>query len=162
MDKCSESLAVSLLRDAFPPKLIRAETLWAKESKHAWRIEDEIKISGIEGLTWIEITAPQARGTWDILEYVAPDCWPTLLPGYLKWLWNVEAADVMVSAISSLLIEKFHQKSHGFQLEQLECIGRFFSAALNHTRQLLSDEDAAGYLTAIGLVDALTVSGGNS
>lgn len=119
------------------------------------RVYDEIGIAEIEGLTWVEISAKQARGTWDLLELISPTSLPIILPGYLKWLWEVEEADGMVSALPKFLIRALDTQPDAFTQEQLKSLCSFAVAVLRHTGHLLTDDEADAYQNAIRRLDQL-------
>lgn len=155
MDKHLPSSVTSILLEAFPTKAILPQDLHALDSNNNQRVEDEIKISGIEGLTWIEISSSQARGTLDVLGMLAPDLIPTILPGYLQWLWDREEADIMSLALPKFVLSLLGRYPHLFDLSQLLSISRFISTALDHTQHSLSEEEAASYLEVVQMVDGL-------
>src|SRR5690606_37301531 len=118
------------LRTAFPETEIRAVNLLPARGDDSRRIEVELRVAGIEGKTWSEISAPAARGSWDILPSIHSDSLPVLLPGYLQWLLEPAEADVMMAGLPRILLKVLEEGPQTFRTEQLEHLGEFFQAVL--------------------------------
>jgi len=95
----------------------------------------------------VEITLDQARGTWDMLELLHPACLPLILPGYLKWLWDVQEADAMMLPLLKLLA---HLERDIFSPQQLESISMFLKQVIDQNREQLTDEETRWLYLAMG------------
>jgi hypothetical protein len=128
------------LCEVFPLVPIRGGALRARRAGYVQRIKDEITLSGVEGLTWIDISCMQARGTWDVLELLAPESLPLILPGYLQWLYDPEEGDTMVHVLPNLVVAALNDCPAVFSPEQLNGLSRWFSACLGTERYLEPDQ----------------------
>jgi len=144
-----------LLIAAFPATEISVNTLTPKDERHRHRISDELQIAKLEGLTWVDISVRQARGTWDVLELLAPSSLPIIFPGYLQWLWQAEEADVMVMGLPKFLIQAIDTKPDVFTREQLTSLAGFMAAALRQTRHQLSLAEVRLYKRAFRRLEDL-------
>jgi hypothetical protein len=142
------------LLEVFPLVPIRGGALRARTPGYAQRIEDEITVSGIEGLTWIGISCLQARGTWDVLELLAPEFLPVILPGYLQWLYDPEEGDVMVTALPTLVVATLKDSPAAFTPGQLDGLSNWFSTCQRTERHLQPDQ-IEGYENALREIQAL-------
>lgn len=133
---CSES--VSLFISGFPATRIDRDNVRPIDPGVWPRTTDELNISGIEGSTWVEITLDQARGTCDILKLLHPACLPLILPGYLKWLWDVQEADAMMLPLFRLLA---HLERDIFSPQQRESISSLLKRVIDQNREQLTDEE---------------------
>jgi hypothetical protein len=134
------------LGDGFEERKI---VLWQMKSDSQmgyWRVEDELRGSKLLGITWSDIDAAQARGSWDVLEFLEPAPMMILLPGYLQWLWEPEEASEMLSALPHILLRT--DRSSLTESQRLG-IARLFSAVLAHTADILDNEDIDAYLATI-------------
>jgi len=147
----------SLLIAAFPATEISVSTLTPKEERHRRRISVELQVAKLEGLTWVDVSAQQARGTWDVLELLAPSSLPIIFPGYLKWLWQAEEADVMVMGLQNFLIQAIDTKPDVFTREQLKSLAGFMAAALRHTRHQLALAEVRLYKRALRRLEDLAL-----
>ncbi len=124
--------AFAALTTAFPLTAIVSSNLRMRDLRDADRVETELRVSRIEGRTWLEISLEQARGTWDMLPLLSGESLLQLYPGYLKWLWNVEEADVLISAVPRLLVESLDGESGRLNTSKLRAISRFLIALLSN------------------------------
>lgn len=103
MDDLEICLLENLLENAFPPVDIDCENLICNDVVYRDRVICELTVAKISGHNWKSIDIHQARGTWDVLLFLAPNSMAVLLPGYLKWLLFPDEADILPDSLIRVL-----------------------------------------------------------
>jgi len=141
------------LRSAFLENPIKASEIEASQGQQE-RLVCELKVSGIEGISWSDITAVQARGSWDLLFYTSPQSLPTLLPGFMQWLLHPEEADVMLTGLPKILLSALEHHRDAFTVDQLAKMSEFMLVVLAQVK----DVDPEDYFILTQCYFSLTVA----
>lgn len=162
--------AEAILEGAFPLARFNCMEIRCLDARDVQRVADELSVAGLCDQTWHNVTSGVARGTWDVLALMEPCSMSILLPGYLRWLYDLDEADVLVHGLPMTLLRILEAPLHSigstqFTPDQLVALQVFFASVIQETAMHLQPEEVETYRKAISMlqrVELLTLPDRNT
>jgi hypothetical protein len=124
--KVTQESVLKQLYEAFPTHAFGGASLRLNDESQRTRLACELGVAGIDQVDFMEVSLQTARGTVDILELLHPQELPIVLPGYLKWLVDIDSADILINQTSTILASSLEKEQGLFSLQQLQALYSLF------------------------------------